>query len=114
MAAILLAFWLAGVSQTAQPPNPLGTISGTVRDAQGGVVPGATITATLADARVVAVTNSRGQFQLQVAAGTHRVEVTMRGFLAVSADVTLLPAQSVPKDFVLEVAPLQSLSGPAL
>src|SRR5262245_52184234 len=61
-----------------------GTVSGTVKDAQGGVIPGATITLT-DEARGTkappVVTNATGDFVLvNIAPGTYTVEVTMPSF----------------------------------
>jgi len=61
-----------------------GTVSGTIKDAQGGVIPGATVVLT-SEARgtktAPVVTNSTGDFVIpNVAADTYTVEVTMTGF----------------------------------
>ena len=61
-----------------------GTITGTVKDAQGGVIPGATITLT-SDTRGTAsapvVTNSSGDFVFpNVSAGTYTIQVEMPSF----------------------------------
>ncbi len=61
-----------------------GTVDGTVKDAQGGVIPGATVL-LISDARgtksIPAVTNAAGSFVLaNVPADTYTVEVTMPSF----------------------------------
>ena len=61
-----------------------GTITGTVKDAQGGVIPGATITLT-SDTRGTAstpvVTNASGDFVFpNVSAGTYTIQVEMPSF----------------------------------
>jgi hypothetical protein len=61
-----------------------GTINGSVRDAQGGVIPGATVT-LISEARntrsAPAVTNERGEFVIaNVAADTYTIQVEMASF----------------------------------
>jgi hypothetical protein len=61
-----------------------GTVSGTVKDAQGGVIPGATvvlISETKATKSQPQVTNATGDYVFpNVARDTYTVEVTMQGF----------------------------------
>ena len=61
-----------------------GTVSGTVKDAQGGVIPGATVT-LISEARgtqsTPVVTNETGDFVFgERRADTYTVEVTMPSF----------------------------------
>ncbi len=61
-----------------------GTVSGTIKDAQGGVIPGATVVLT-SEARgtktAPVVTNATGDFVIpNVTADTYTLEVTMAGF----------------------------------
>ena len=61
-----------------------GTVTGTVKDGQGGVIPGATVTLTNERQGTVlapAVTSSTGDYVFpNVPTGTYTVEVTMTGF----------------------------------
>ena len=61
-----------------------GTVTGTVKDGQGGVIPGATVTLTNERQGTVlapAVTSSTGDYVFpNVPTGTYTVEVTMAGF----------------------------------
>ena len=61
-----------------------GTVTGTVKDGQGGVVPGATVTLTNERQGTVlapAVTSSTGDYVFpNVPTGTYTLEVTMTGF----------------------------------
>jgi hypothetical protein len=64
-----------------------GTVSGTVKDAQGGVIPGATVVLT-SDTRgtklAPTITNESGDFVIpNVTADTYTVEVTLEGFRTV-------------------------------
>jgi hypothetical protein len=73
---------LLAVSVAAQ--GITGTITGTVKDAQGGVIPGATITpisGTRGTASAPAVTNSSGDFVLpNLTADTYTIQVEMPSF----------------------------------
>jgi hypothetical protein len=64
-----------------------GMVSGTVKDAQGGVVPGATvvlISETKGTKSAPAVTNATGEYVFpNVTADTYTVQVTMEGFKSV-------------------------------
>jgi hypothetical protein len=80
--ATLLIVGAAALPASAQVTT--GNITGTVKDAQGGVVPGATVT-LIDEARgtklAPAVTNETGSFTFpNVTAATYTVEVTMSGF----------------------------------
>ncbi len=60
-----------------------GSISGTVKDSSGGVLPGATVTATNVDTNFTRteVTNDRGEYSLLfLPVGTYRVEAELSGF----------------------------------
>ena len=65
-----------------------GTISGTIKDAQGAVVPGVTViltSETKGTKSTPAITNETGDYVFpNVAADTYSVEVTMSGFKALT------------------------------
>jgi hypothetical protein len=77
--AALLATAVAARAQITS-----GSVAGTVKDVQGGVVPGATIVVTneaQGTKSTPVVSNARGDFVVpNVAAGTYSVEVTMPSF----------------------------------
>jgi hypothetical protein len=79
---LLLALLLASPPALAQITT--GTVSGTVKDAQGGVIPGATvvlISETRGTKSAPAVTNETGNFVFpNVAPDTYTVEVSMDAF----------------------------------
>jgi hypothetical protein len=86
-----------------------GTVAGTVKDAQGGVVPGATVV-LVNDARgnksSPAVTNSSGDFVVpNLTAGTYTMEVTMPSFKILKrSNVVVSPGSRVAiEGLVLEV-----------
>src|SRR4029434_7988207 len=90
-ALILIAVLLAPSLAFAQE----ATLSGTVTDSTGGVLPGVTITAVheASGNTFVAVTDERGAFRLPVRTGLHRVTVELAGFATVTRTVDLLVNQ---------------------
>src|SRR5689334_22607570 len=58
-----------------------GTINGGVKDEQGGVLPGVTITAQGSDATQTYVSDASGEFRfLNLAPGSYIVTATLQGF----------------------------------
>ena len=86
------------------------TISGTVLDSSGGVLPGATVTAKHLGSNVVttAVSNKDGAFTLpSLPIGTYEVSVALEGFKTyVVQDVVLTAVQGAGVKAVLEVGGL--------
>jgi hypothetical protein len=84
------------------------SLGGTVTDASGAVVPGATVTATGVDTGVVnkVITNATGVYQfVGLQAGNYRVTAEMTGFQKVTFDpVVLNAAANVRLNFKLPVA----------
>jgi Carboxypeptidase regulatory-like domain len=76
-----------------------GTIAGSVKDAQGGVVPGATVTLVSATraTKTDTVTNAEGNFVFpNVTAGTYTVRVALEGFKTVERpDIIVSPGDRV-------------------
>ena len=100
--ATLVAVFL-GTPTYAQSAE--GTISGTVRDANGASVAGATVTATndVTGAVVGAVTSGGGTYSLTLARGTYTVRVSLSGFREqVQAAVDVGAGSMVSADFTLE------------
>ena len=81
LAAAVVAF--ATLAGPASAQITTGTVTGTVHDAQGGVVPGATVTLvseTKGTRSAPVVTNEAGDYVLpNVTPDTYTVEVTMDG-----------------------------------
>lgn len=78
---VVLAILLAPLPLVAQTER--GSITGTITDAQGGVLPGATVTITSESTGVsrALVTNERGVYDAPfLSPGTYRVEVTLDRF----------------------------------
>ena len=81
---VTTALVLAGLSTLTRAQGVTGTVSGTVNDAQGGVIPGATVT-LISEARETrsapVVTNAQGDFVFpNVTADTYTVQVEMPSF----------------------------------
>src|SRR6267142_1932022 len=82
------------------------SITGTITDQTGGVLPGVTITATHVDTgnTFVGVTDERGAFRLPLRTGNLPIAVELAGFTTVNRTVDLLLGQNVV--FNLTIAPL--------
>ncbi len=94
LVAALAAVWAIAVPVDAQITT--GTITGTVKDAQGAVVPGATVTLiseTRGTQLVDAVTNSQGDFVIpNVPPDRYILQVSIEGFKTVRrGDISVSP-----------------------
>lgn len=76
---------------TARASTQRAGIAGTVRDASGAVLPGATVSATPVDGGtpVVATTGPDGRYALGVPPGAYRLSIDLDGFGSFAADVTV-------------------------
>ena len=97
---LILASALAlalGLPSLSRAQSLTGSISGTVADAQGGMLPGADVALTNQDSKTVqrTVTNTEGVFVFaSVPAGTYAVRVELSGFTAWEAtDIVMLLGQ---------------------
>src|SRR5437870_8344583 len=73
------------------------TVSGTVTDPTGAVIPGVTVTATHTESgnKFEAVTDERGGYRLQVRVGNFRVTAELPGFGTVNRNIEVLVGQTV-------------------
>lgn len=107
LAAALCAVMLGGVPASAQTVTT-GSITGVVIDAQGGVLPGATVTAvhTPTGTSYEAVTDAEGRYTiLNARVGPYTVTTTMSGFrqeTQQNVDVTLGEQRTVDVKLQLE------------
>jgi TonB family protein len=98
----------AGVRQIANSAS----ISGTVQDQHGGVIPGATVTVSSQSTTVVrtAVTDARGQFAISdLGDGAHELTVTLPGFRASRSAVQVAPGEKVTANVQLLIGSLSEL-----
>jgi len=81
------------------------TLTGSVKDTSGGVLPGVTVTALheASGNTFVAVTDSVGAFRLSMRTGSYRVTVELPGFATIVRTVNLLLGQTAA--VALEMAP---------
>jgi hypothetical protein len=97
---------LLGVATTASAQFDRGTISGTVKDSQGGIVPGATVTVTSTQTQQsrTTVTDGSGYYTFpNMTAGRYEIVVELSGFKKVSrANLQLDAAGTLALDFTLE------------
>ncbi|MCL5005623.1 MAG: TonB-dependent receptor [Acidobacteria bacterium] len=85
---------------------PTGSITGTVKDPKGGVVPGAAITVTNTATGIVKTTktNSTGDFLVpDLLPGTYRVEAQMAGFKKIAQVGTVQTGGSTTFDLTLQL-----------
>jgi len=89
VAAALLVMPAMGMAQEA-------TITGTVTDATGGVLPGVTVTAVheTTGNTFVGVTDERGIFRIPARVGGYRLTAELSGFTTVTRSVNLLVGQT--------------------
>src|SRR5260221_7284755 len=81
-----------------------GNISGTVRDEQRGVMPGASVTAQGVDATSIFTTEANGQFRfLNLAPGLYKISVVLTGFPSVAVDTVVAVGKNVDLPLTLRV-----------
>ena len=103
--AICAACLLAGVSPLARAQDT-ATLTGTVSDNIGAVIPGAEITATNDATGVVAVglASGVGEYEFTLAPGVYTLMFEMSGFeTGVASDVELTAGAEVRRNFTLEL-----------
>jgi hypothetical protein len=102
----LTCIFLLGVATTASAQFDRGTITGTVKDAQGGIVPGATVTVTSTQTQQsrTTVTDGSGYYTFpNMSAGVYELTVELSGFKKISrANLRLDAAGTMALDFTLE------------
>ena len=100
--AVLLAVPVAAYAQDA-------TLTGTVKDSTGGVLPGVTVTALheVSGNTFVAVTDTLGAFRLPVRTGSYRITVELPGFTTIVRMVNLLLGQTAAIAFEMSPSTVQ-------
>jgi hypothetical protein len=104
MAAAILFLALAAGPLTVAAQEARGTITGTIRDSSGGVIPGATVTITNKDmgTTISIVTNEVGFFQAPyLIPGTYLVNAELQGFRKAAREVEVRIADRLEVDLSL-------------
>src|SRR5450432_4020638 len=79
MLALILAYALPALAQIQG-----GSVNGIIKDEQGGVLPGVTVTAQGVDATQSFITASSGEFRfLNLAPGPYTISAALQGFATV-------------------------------
>jgi hypothetical protein len=100
-AVVCLFFAMAGFAQVIN-----ATLSGTVSDATGALIPGVEITATETETGVVSttLTNEAGTYQFpSLQPGPYRVNASLAGFQSQIFQITLGTSQQIRQNFTLQV-----------
>jgi hypothetical protein len=96
----------APVHKISSRPAAVSTLSGTVTDPSGAVIPGAIVTATNSSGSVAAsvTTDNHGQYRMEdLASGTYRIEAQATGFQTQSFAAEVAPLQQAVADVTLPV-----------
>jgi Carboxypeptidase regulatory-like domain len=84
----------------------VSTLSGTITDLSGAVIPGATVTATNSKGALAggAITDGHGQYRMEtLAPGSYRIVAQARGFDTQSFSIEVAPSQQAVADAMLRV-----------
>jgi hypothetical protein len=85
-----------------------GNIYGTVVDAQGGVLPGATVTLSGDFGTRTVVTTAGGEFRfLSLDSGRYKLTVSLAGFASIAREVVVTSGENVNLPFTMKVAGVQ-------
>src|SRR5262249_2642135 len=106
LGTVFVTALLAAMTISAQAQSFTGSISGTVTDPMGAVVPNVTITLTASDTGQTrtTTTNSTGEYLFSsLSPGTYKVRIMASGFSANEIDAQLAVAQQLRADAQLKV-----------
>src|SRR5437879_11651307 len=106
VSTIVAAVTMLTLAASSYGQTSLATLRGKVADQQGGVLPGATVTARQTETNTTrtGATNETGQFYLpSLPAGTYEISVEIQGFSTAKRTVTLRVGQEATADFTLTV-----------
>jgi hypothetical protein len=85
-----------------------GKVRGIVRDGQGAVLPGVTVTLSDQFGRPVAraVTGSSGNYEIDAAAGPYRLTMSLEGFTTTNRETVIGPGAALNVDATMAIGPL--------
>src|SRR5262245_41496686 len=85
------------------------SVTGTVLDQSGGVIPGARVTITHEGSTetLASATDQRGEFALPLSPGRYTVTIAADGFLELTDTLAVSTGPAAPHRFTLEVAGIQ-------
>ena len=105
IAAVIVAFILVAAPATAQTTN--GVISGIISDAQGGVLPGVTVTGRNIETGITrtVVTESDGRYRLAaLPPGRYEIKAELQGFGAANVpEMTLTTGTELTRNITMQV-----------
>ena len=111
LAACWLAAWMLVLCAPAAAQEFRANVTGTVKDPQGGAIPGATVTALNVDTNVsaTAVTNAEGVFFVpQLLPGRYKLSVALQGFKTfVREGLTLRTAETITVNVELPIGAIE-------
>ena len=102
----ILTLLIVCAGRTAWAQAELGTITGTIKDAQGAVLPGVTVSAVKADTNVstTAVTNGEGVYLVSsLLPGKYKVTFTLSGFSPSAREIEVRSGDRLRVDLALQV-----------
>lgn len=107
--AFLCVVFLAATATVALAQLQSGNISGTVKDEQGGVLPGVAVTLTGSGAPLTFTTETDGQFRfLNLPPGTYKLTAILQGFgTVIREEIVVSVGQNVDLPIGLKVARVQ-------
>jgi len=88
-----------------QNTNPFGSVTGTVRDPSGALIPGVTVTAVGPGGITTATTNAQGIYTLEkITAGIYTVSASLSGFAtSTMTGIQIAPGSQARQSFALQV-----------
>jgi len=109
LAAVIVSITILG---NAQPPPQIATVSGTVTDVTGTIVPGATIRLAYPGApSLQTITDNNGHFEMSAKPGEYILETIAPGFLTNKLPVHLSAAIQSTEHIALQIG---GICGPCI
>src|SRR5512140_2902505 len=106
LSALVLSVMVLSIPSAADPAAVEATISGTVKAADGSLLPSASVVLVNEQTgeRVSVVTGTDGVYVASVAPGRFEVRVQLEGFTPAVGEVAATGHASITRNFVLDIA----------